>query len=178
VISPLLANIYQHYAHYALWAMRWRRREAMGDMIIVRYADDFIVGFQHESEARRFLQEMRERLGKFALSVHPEKTRLIEFGRFAAERRARRGARQTGDLQLPGFYPHLRENPRGQIPDSTENPSGPHAGEAHDDQKRSYGGVCSCQFRIEASGCTYVVKGYFNYHAVPTQALHVFRQST
>jgi hypothetical protein len=60
-------------------------------MIIVRYADDFIVGFQHESEARRFLNEMRERLGKFALSLHPEKTRIIEFGRFAAERRERRG---------------------------------------------------------------------------------------
>jgi hypothetical protein len=86
VISPLLANVYLHYA-LDLWAARWRRREATGDMIFVRYADDFIVGFQHESDARRFLDEMRERLGKFALSLHPEKTRLIEFGRFAAERR-------------------------------------------------------------------------------------------
>jgi Reverse transcriptase (RNA-dependent DNA polymerase) len=67
--------------------MRWRRRETTGDMIFVRYADDFIVGFQHKSDARRFLDEMRERLGKFALSLHPEKTRLIEFGRFAAEHR-------------------------------------------------------------------------------------------
>jgi group II intron reverse transcriptase/maturase len=86
VISPLLANIYLHYA-LDLWAVRWRRREATGDMIIVRYADDFIVGFQHESDARCFLDEMRERLREFALSLHPEKTRLIEFGRFAAERR-------------------------------------------------------------------------------------------
>src|SRR6202045_4344300 len=78
VISPLLANIYLHYA-LDLWAARWRQREATGDMIIVRYADDFIVGFQHESDARRFLDEMRERLGKFALTLHPEKTRLIEF---------------------------------------------------------------------------------------------------
>ena len=84
VISPLLANIYLHYA-LDLWAERWRRREATGDMIIVRYADDFIVGFQHEGDARRFLEEMRERLEKFALSLHPEKTRLIEFGRYAAE---------------------------------------------------------------------------------------------
>ena len=84
VISPLLANIYLHYV-LDLWAERWRRREATGDMIIVRYADDFIVGFQHEGDARRFLDEMRERLQEFALSLHPEKTRLIEFGRFAAE---------------------------------------------------------------------------------------------
>src|SRR5262249_61851455 len=80
VISPFLANIYLHYA-LDLWAERWRRREATGDMIIVRYADDFIVGLQHESAARRFLDPMRERLREFALSLHPEKTRLIEFGR-------------------------------------------------------------------------------------------------
>src|SRR3974390_463623 len=90
VISPLLANIYLHYA-LDLWAMRWRRREATGDMIIVRYTDDLIIGFQHEVDARRFLDEMRERLRKFALTLHPEKTRLIEFGRFAAERSKRRG---------------------------------------------------------------------------------------
>ena len=71
VISPLLANIYLHYA-LDLWAVRWRRREATGDMVIVRYADDFIVGFQHEIDARRFLDEMRERLRTFALSLHPE----------------------------------------------------------------------------------------------------------
>ena len=86
VISPLLANIYLHYA-LDLWAECWRRREATGDMIIVRYADDFIVGCQHESDARRFLDAMRERLRGFALSLHPEKTRLIEFGRFATKQR-------------------------------------------------------------------------------------------
>ena len=102
VISPLLANIYLHYA-LDLWAERWRRREATGDMIIVRYADDFIVGFQHESDARRFLDEMRERLGKFALSLHPEKTRLIEFGRFAAERRKRRGLGKPETFNFLGF---------------------------------------------------------------------------
>ena len=80
VISPLLANVYLHYV-LDLWAERWRRREATGDMIIVRYADDFIVGFQHEEDARRFLDTMRQRLQEFALSLHPEKTRLIEFGR-------------------------------------------------------------------------------------------------
>ena len=72
-------------------------------MIIVRYADDFIVGFQHESDARRFLDEMRERLGKFALSLHPEKTRLIEFGRFAAERRQRRRLGKPETFNFLGF---------------------------------------------------------------------------
>src|SRR5436853_1211175 len=90
VISPLLANVYLRYV-LDLWAERWRRREATGDMTIVRYADDFIVGFQHEADARRFLEEMRLRLAEFALSLHPEKTRLIEFGRFAAENRKRCG---------------------------------------------------------------------------------------
>jgi RNA-directed DNA polymerase len=102
VISPLLANIYLHYA-LDLWAVRWRRREATGDMIIVRYADDFIIGFQHESDARRYLDEMRERLGKFALTLHPEKTRLIEFGRFAAERRERRGLGKPETFNFLGF---------------------------------------------------------------------------
>ena len=83
VISPLLANIYLHYC-FDLWAERWRRREAHGDMIVVRYADDLVVGFEREGDARRFLDAMRKRLGEFALSLHPDKTRLIEFGRFAA----------------------------------------------------------------------------------------------
>jgi len=102
VISPLLANIYLHYA-LDLWAVRWRQRQATGDMIIVRYADDFIVGFEHQVDARFFLDEMRERLGKFALSLHPEKTRLIEFGRFAAERRKRRGLGKPETFNFLGF---------------------------------------------------------------------------
>ena len=90
VISPLLANIYLHYA-FDLWANRWRQREATGDMIILRYADDTVVGFEHETDARRFLDMMRTRLEEFALSLHPEKTRLIEFGRHAAADRDQRG---------------------------------------------------------------------------------------
>src|SRR5919205_117426 len=80
VCSSDLANVYLHHV-FDLWAARWRRREATGDMIIVRYADDIVVGFEHEADARRFREAMRERLQEFALSLHPDKTRLIEFGR-------------------------------------------------------------------------------------------------
>jgi group II intron reverse transcriptase/maturase len=90
VASPLLSNVYLHYV-FDLWAGRWRRRQATGDMIIVRYADDIIIGFQHESDARRFWDAMRERMMEFSLSLHPDKTRLIRFGRFAAAQRAECG---------------------------------------------------------------------------------------
>ena len=102
VISPLLANVYLHYC-FDLWAERWRRREAQGDMIVVRYADDLAVGFEHEGDARRFLDAMRERLGEFALSLHPDKTRLIEFGRFAAVDRKRRGLGKPETFAFLGF---------------------------------------------------------------------------
>ena len=111
MISPLLANIYLHYA-LDLWAARWRRRKATGDMIIVRYADDFIVGIPaRESTPGASWTRCASGYGKFALSLHPEKTRLIEFGRFAAERRKRLRARQAGDLQLHGLHLHLRQDP-------------------------------------------------------------------
>src|SRR5258708_1783190 len=102
VISPLLANIYLHYC-FDLWVERWRRREAQGDMIVVRYADDLAVGFEHEGDAHRFLDAMRERLGEFALSLHPDKTRLIEFGRFAAVDCKRRGLGKPETFAFLGF---------------------------------------------------------------------------
>jgi RNA-directed DNA polymerase len=102
VISPLLANIYLHYC-FDLWAQRWRQREATGDMIIVRYADDVIVGFEREGDARRFLDAMRARLEEFALSLHPDKTRLIEFGRFAAVDRKKRGLGKPETFAFLGF---------------------------------------------------------------------------
>ena len=102
VISPLLANIHLHYC-FDLWAERWRRREAQGDMIVVRYADDLVIGFEREGDARRFLDAMRERLGEFALSLHPDKTRLIEFGRFAAVDRKRRGLGKPETFAFLGF---------------------------------------------------------------------------
>lgn len=102
VISPLLANVYLHYV-FDLWAERWRRHEATGDMIIVRYADDLVLGFEREDDARRFLDAMRARLEEFALSFHPDKTRLIEFGRFAAANRKQRGLGKPETFAFLGF---------------------------------------------------------------------------
>ena len=133
-ISPILANVYLHYV-FDLWVHRWRRREATGDMIVVRYADDFIVGFQHESDARRFLDEMRERLREFALSLHPEKTRLIEFGRFAAERRKRRGLGKPETFNFLGFTFICGKTRAGNFQIKRKTRRGPHASEAQDDQR-------------------------------------------
>jgi RNA-directed DNA polymerase len=102
VISPFLANVYLHYV-YDLWVNAWRKRHATGHMIVVRYADDTVVGFQHRHEALEFLDDLKGRLAKFALTLHPEKTRLIEFGRFAAERRARRGDGKPETFDFLGF---------------------------------------------------------------------------
>ena len=90
VVSPLLANVYLHYA-FDLWIEAWRQKVATGDVIVVRYADDLVVGFENRTEAERFLEAFRKRLAKFGLELHPEKTRLIEFGRFAAQNREKRG---------------------------------------------------------------------------------------
>ena len=102
VLSPLLANIYLHYA-LDLWAHRWRVRHAVGDMILVRYADDSVMGFQYEGVARRFLAALAERLACFGLKLHPEKTRLIEFGRFAQANRDRRGQGKPETFDFLGF---------------------------------------------------------------------------
>jgi RNA-directed DNA polymerase len=100
--SPLLANVYLHYV-FDLWADHWRRHHADGDVIIVRFADDFIVGFQYEEDARRFLDELRERFARFGLELHPGKTRLIEFGRRAAIDRRRRGLGKPETFDFLGF---------------------------------------------------------------------------
>ncbi|HEY2186571.1 MAG TPA: group II intron reverse transcriptase/maturase [Xanthobacteraceae bacterium] len=175
VISPLLANIYLHYG-LDLWAERWRRREVTGDMIIVRYADDFIVGFEHEAEARRFLEAMRVRLGKFSLSLHPDKTRLIEFGRFAAANRERRGLGKPETFNFLGFTFICGKSRRGKflIKRKTRR-----------DRLRVKLKAVKAQLRrrmhqpIPEIGkwLQRVVVGYFNYHAVPTnsRALMAFR---
>ena len=175
VISPLLANIYLHYT-VDLWAVRWRRHAATGDMIIVRYADDFIVGLQHEHDARRFLDEMRERLGEFALSLHPEKTRLIEFGRFAAERRKRRGLGKPETFNFLGFTFICGKTRAGkfQVQRKTRRDR------MQEKLRKIKETLRRCAHHpIPAQGkwLGRVVSGYFNYHAVPTnfRALAAFR---
>jgi len=101
-IGPLLANIYLHYA-FDLWARAWRKRHARGDVILVRFADDIVAGFQYRSDAERFLAELRERLAKFGLELHPEKTRILEFGRYAAHNRERRGEGKPETFDFLGF---------------------------------------------------------------------------
>jgi RNA-directed DNA polymerase len=101
-ISPLLANIYLHYV-FDLWIEQWRKRRAKGDVLIVRFADDFVVGFQHRKEAEQLLNELRERFGKFGLKLHPEKTRLIEFGRFAVQNRKARGEGKPETFNFLGY---------------------------------------------------------------------------
>jgi group II intron reverse transcriptase/maturase len=114
VISPLLANVYLHYV-FDLWAHHWRSHEANGDVIIVRYADDFVVGFERRSEAERFLKELRERFVKFGLSLHPDKTRLLEFGRYAAERRRRRGEGKPETFDFLGFTHYCGKTRKGDF---------------------------------------------------------------
>ena len=101
-ISPLLANVYLHYV-FDLWVQRWRRTQARGDVVVVRYADDFVVGFEHREEAVRFLTELRERFARFALALHTDKTRLIEFGRYAVQRRRARGDGKPETFNFLGF---------------------------------------------------------------------------
>ena len=112
VISPLLANIFLHYV-FDLWVHHWRQVHARGDVIVVRYADDFVLGFERRDEAERFLQDLRERLGRFGLALHPEKTRLIEFGRFAASNRRQRGQGKPETFDFLGFTHISGKSSRG-----------------------------------------------------------------
>ena len=175
VISPLLANIYLHYV-LDLWAERWRRHQATGDMIIVRYADDIVVGFEREMDARRFLDAMRERFESFSLSLHPEKTRLIEFGRFAAVNRKRRGLGKPETFQFLGFTFICGKSRRGKFLVWRKT---------RQDRMRAKLKAVKQELRqrmhqpipVQGKWLRQVVKGYFNYHAVPTnsRALGVFR---
>ena len=175
VISPLLANIYLHYA-FDLWANRWRRREATGDMIVVRYADDIVVGFEHEADARRFLDMMRARLEEFALTLHPEKTRLIEFGRHAAARREKRGLGRPETFNFLGFTMICGKSRRGKFLLWRKS---------RRDRLQAKLVVLKEELRrrmhqpIPRQGewLRGVVSGWFNYHAVPTntRSLRTFR---
>ncbi len=175
VISPLLANVYLHYV-LDLWADRWRRRNATGDMIIVRYADDVVAGFEREADARRFLDELRARFEAFALSLHPAKTRLIEFGRFAASNRNRRGLGKPETFNFLGFTFICGQTRAGKFLVKRVS---------RRDRVRATLKEVKSELRrrmhrsIPEQGgwLKQVVTGFFNYHAVPTngRALSGFR---
>src|ERR1700688_4224739 len=174
VISPLLANVYLHYV-FDLWAERWRRHEATGDMILVRYADDIVVGFEHEADARRFWDDMRKRFEEFSLSLNPDKTRLIEFGRFAAERRARRGLGKPGTFNFLGFTFICERNGGGQF--LVKRTTGRDRMQAtlrrikEELRRRMHEPIPE-----QGAWLKQVVRGFFAYHAVPTNgsALRAF----
>jgi RNA-directed DNA polymerase len=113
-ISPVLANIYLHYV-FDLWIQQWRKKQAQGEIIVVRYCDDFIVGFQHRHEAQRFLADLHERLRRFGLELHPDKTRILEFGRFARENRNRRGERKPETFDFLGFTHSCSQTRKGMF---------------------------------------------------------------
>jgi RNA-directed DNA polymerase len=113
-ISPLLANIYLHYV-LDLWIEQWRKTQANGDVIVVRFADDFVVGFEHRNDAEQCLKQLRERFAKFGLRLHPEKTRLIEFGRFASENRQTRGEGKPETFNFLGFTHYCGVNGNGKF---------------------------------------------------------------
>jgi group II intron reverse transcriptase/maturase len=175
VISPLLANIYLHYV-LDLWAERWRRREATGAMIIVRYADDIIVGFEHEGDALRFLEAMRERFKEFALSLHPDKTQLIEFGRFAAVSRKRRGLGKPATFNFLGFTFICSRSRAGkfQLKRKTRRDRMQVKLQATKQELRQR---MHQPIPEQGKWLGQVVKGYYNYFAVPTniRALATFR---
>jgi group II intron reverse transcriptase/maturase len=113
-ISPLLANIYLHYV-FDLWVRRWRKTRARGDVVVVRFADDFVVGFEHREEAEQFLAELRERFVQFGLTLHPDKTRLIEFGRFADRDRRGRGDGKPETFNFLGFTHSCGKTRKGKF---------------------------------------------------------------
>jgi RNA-directed DNA polymerase len=175
VASPLLANIYLHYV-FDLWADRWRKRHARGQVILVRYADDTVIGFEHEGDAKRFLVDLRQRMEKFALALHPDKTRLIEFGRYAAQRRTRRGLGKPETFNFLGFTHIAGRSRQGafQLKRQTRR-----------DRMRAKLRALKEELKrrmhepipLQGKWLGQVVRGYFAYHAVPTNGrrLKAFR---
>lgn len=177
VASPLLANIYLHYV-FDLWVNQWRRRKAQGDMIVVRYADDAVLGFERRSEAEAFLEQLRERMQKFGLELHPEKTRLMEFGRFARDNWKSGGGGKPGTFDFLGFTHICGKTKKGgwfTVRRQTVKKRLRSKLQAIGQELRK-----RWHERIAETGkwLRSVVQGYFNYHAVPGnfRALQTFRR--
>lgn len=166
VISPLLANIYLHYV-FDRWVQQWRRHHATGEVMVVRYADDIVMGFEHQHDAARCLAAWQTRLQRFGLALHPDKTRLLEFGRYAAERRARRGAGKPETFDFLGFT-HIC---------GTMRKTGRFLVKRKTIRKRLRGKLQQVKAALHrrwheavptvGEWLGRVVQGYFNYHAVP-----------
>jgi RNA-directed DNA polymerase len=176
VISPLLANIYLHYV-FDLWVNTWRKKHAYGDVIVVRYADDSVLGFQHRAEADRFLSDFRERLEKFGLELHPDKTRRIEFGRFAEPNRKRRGEGKPETFDFLGFT-HISGKDRNGNYTVRRKTIGQRMRKKLQELKQFLRSRRHDPVAQTGEWLKSVVQGYFNYHAVPgnTDALNVFRE--
>jgi hypothetical protein len=167
VISPLLANVYLHYV-FDLWVHRvWRAKLATGDMIVVRYADDFIVGFQHRGDAERFLHELRERLQTFGLALHPDKTRLIEFGRFAASNRQRRGEGRPETFDFLGFTHYCGRTKKGNRFIVWRKTIGKRLRTKIQSVAATLRKMCHASIADQGRWLHTVVKGWLNYFAVP-----------
>jgi len=165
VISPLIANVYLHYL-FDLWADVWRRKEAKGDVIIVRYADDVVLGFQQRADAVRFLEAFKERLAKFGLALNPDKTRLIEFGRYAARDRSRRGEGKPETFNFLGFTHFCGQRHKTETFTVWRITAKKLQRRKHDRTSQTGAWLRS------------VVTGYYQYHAVPgnIDQLRLFRQ--
>jgi group II intron reverse transcriptase/maturase len=174
-ISPLLANIYLHYV-FDLWAHQWRRRHADGEVIIIRYADDIIVGFKRYSDAKRFQRELTERLRKFNLELHPDKTRLLEFGRYAARDRQRKGRGKPETFDFLGFTHICGKTRKGRFTVRRKTKRKKMLAKLADIkrqlQRRMHGSINDVGAWLRA-----VLQGHYNYYAVPynSEALAAFR---
>ena len=135
-ISPLLSNIYLHYV-LDLWVQQWRRKQAHGEVIFVRFADDFVAGFQHRHEAERFLAELRERFAKFGLELHADKTRIVEFGRYAEQNRRKRGGGKPETFNFLGFTHSCGKTREGAFHGAATDDAAEVAGEAAGVERRT-----------------------------------------
>jgi group II intron reverse transcriptase/maturase len=175
VISPLLANVYLHYV-FDLWVEVWRRKMASGEVIVVRYADDLVVGFQHRQDAERFLREFGERLAEFGLELHPEKTRLIEFGRFAQVDRQQRGDGKAETFTFLGFTHYCGTNSKGHFVVGRTTQLKRMRATLHQIKARLRERMHE-RVGVVGQWLKRVVAGYYRYHAVPgnTATLGRFR---